>query len=110
MKRGSIYWVNLEPTQPPEFGKVRPALVISNSEHNLRLPTVVVIPISSQSPEIWPLRLGFKIPGTKSKESFAVIPGIRQVNKTRLMDMIGIVSPSFLKNIDEALMTYLGED
>lgn len=106
MKRGDLYWINLEPTQPPEFGKVRPGLIISNSEQNIRLPTVVIIPISSQAPEIWPLRLGFTMPGSK-KESFAVLPGLRQVNKTRLQEMIGILSPAFLKKVDEALTAYL---
>ena len=106
MKRGSIYWINLEPTNPPEFGKVRPGIVISNSEQNIRLPTVVILPISSQAPEIWPLRLGFKIPQGKNKESFVVIPGIRQVSKARLQEIIGLAPSSFLKKIEEALYVY----
>ena len=31
MRRGSVWWINLEPVSPPELGKVRPAVVISNS-------------------------------------------------------------------------------
>ena len=105
MKRGSIYWINLEPTTPPEFGKIRPGLIVSNTEQNIRLPTVVILPLSTRSPEIWPLRLEFKMP--LGKTSFAVIPGIRQVNKTRLQEMIGLAPPSFLQRVDEALAAYL---
>ncbi len=107
MKRGSIYWVNLEPASPPEFGKVRPGLVISNTEHNIRLPSVIIIPLSTQAPEIWPLRLKVSLP--QQKESFAVLPGMRQVSKTRLHEMIGLANPDFLLKLDEALMSYLHE-
>lgn len=105
MKRGSLYWINLEPTQLPEFGKVRPCLIISNSEHNIRLPTVVVLPLSTQAPEIWPLRLKLKMP--QGKDSFVVIPGIRQVNKTRLQDYIGLIPSGTLEKVEEAVRVYL---
>ncbi len=105
MKQGDIYWVNLEPTHPPEFGKIRPGLIISNSEHNILLPTLVVLPISTQPPEIWPLRMGFKMPN--GKDSFVVIPGIRQVNKARLQERVGSVSKDFLEKIKGALFAYL---
>lgn len=106
MKRGSTHWVNLEPTEPPEFGKVRPGIIVSNSEQNTRLPTVVIVPLSSSPPEIWPLRLEIKVSG---KKSFAVVPGIRQVNKSRLQGMIGMASPDFLEHLDGALSAYLGD-
>ncbi len=107
MKRGSVYWVDLEPAENPEFGKVRPGLIISNTEQNLRLPTVVVLPISSKPPEIWPLRM--KLPNSLKKESYVVIPGIRQVHKGRLKELVQIVSPLVLQAIDEALFAYLNE-
>ena len=107
MKRGSIYWVNLEPTEPPEFGKVRPGLVVSSSEQNALLPTVVIVPLSSRPPEIWPLRLETPIP--KGKKSYAVLPGIRQVHKGRLRDLIGMAPAGFLQKLDDALRAYLSD-
>ncbi len=107
MNRGSLYWINLEPTRPPEFGKVRPGLVISNTEQNTRLDTVVILPISTRAPEIWPLRLKFKIPG--GKDSFIVLPGIRQVSKARMEEIIGVAPTALLEKIDEALAAYLND-
>lgn len=107
MKRGSVYWVNLEPSHPPDFGKVRPALVISNTEQNLRLSTLVILPISSRAPEIWPLRLQFSL--SKAKPSFVVIPGIRQIHQGRLLEEIGQVPAKFLEEVEEALGLYLGD-
>ena len=106
MNRGSIVWVNLEDAAPPEFNKVRPALVISNSEVNEALPTIVAIPISTRAGEIWPLRL--KMPAISGmKNSFLVLPGIRQINKARVLKVISIAPDSFLSQVDEALAAYL---
>jgi mRNA-degrading endonuclease toxin of MazEF toxin-antitoxin module len=105
MKRGSIYWINLEPADPPEFGKARPGLIVSNSEQNIRLPSVVIVPLSTQAPEIWPLRI--KLLLNDNKQSFAVMPGIRQVSKKRLKDSICLISSAELQHLDRALSHYL---
>ncbi len=105
MKRGTICWVNLEPVSPPELGKVRPAIVISNSEQNIMLQSVVVVPLSSQSPEIWPLRLRIRLP--RGKDSFAVLPGIRQVSKTRIQETVGLAGVGDMSRLDEAISLYL---
>lgn len=107
MKRGSFCWVNLEPASPPEMGKTRPALVVSNTEQNSRLPSVVVIPISSRPPEIWPLRIRCALPN--GKESFLVIPGIRQVHKGRLQENISLAGDPLLDQVFEALASYLSD-
>ena len=105
MKRGTFCWVNLEPASPPEFGKVRPALVVSNSEQNAVLQTVVVIPLSTQPGEIWPLRLKVVLPG--GKLSYAVLPGIRQIHKARITEIIGLSPADFMAKLDVALSAYL---
>jgi mRNA interferase MazF len=108
MTRGTVYWVNLEDTSPPEFGKIRPGVLVSNSEQNSILTTVAIIPISTRPPEIWPLRLKLPpMPGLKT--GFAVIPGIRQVSKKRLLDEIGLLPDESLAGIGKALSAYLGE-
>ncbi|MFZ4734145.1 MAG: type II toxin-antitoxin system PemK/MazF family toxin [Pirellulales bacterium] len=107
MKRGSIYWVNLGATRPPEFGKTRPGLVISNSIQNEVLDSVVVVPLSTAPGEIWPLRL--HVPGYPGAASFAVLPGLRQVAKQRLVEFITAASPEWMRRLDEALTLYLTE-
>lgn len=107
MKRGTICWVNLEPAFPPEMGKIRPAMIVSNSDQNLFLHSVVVIPLSSQPGEIWPLRLRLEMPD--GKISFAVLPGIRQVSKMRLQEVVGIARPGDMERIGNALSCYLND-
>ena len=107
MRRGTIYWINLEPSSPREFGKTRPGLIISNSVQNFALDTVVALPLSSRPPEIWPLRLRVSL--QKGNDSFVVLPGIRQVSKARLLDVVGFLGSQEMIRIAEALEAYLSD-
>jgi mRNA interferase MazF len=107
MRRGTLVWVNLSDALPPEMGKTRPGLIVSNTEQNAILQTVVIIPLSTQPGEMWPLRL--KLEGGKRKASFAVVPGIRQVSKTRLLETIGFATDDFLERLTDAVAVYLGD-
>jgi mRNA interferase MazF len=107
MKRGTVLWVNLSDAHPPEMGKVRPAVVVSNSTLNARLDSVVVVPLSTQPGEIWPLRVKVTVRGRKP--SYAVLPGLRQVAKARLLDPIARISGEELRRLDEAAAEYLSD-
>ena len=107
MTRGSLYWINLGASSPPEFGKTRPGLIVSSSVHNESLDSVVVIPLSTVPGEIWPLRI--RTDEVRGNVSFAVLPGIRQVSKARLVDFIGSATTPFMERLDRALALYLGD-
>ncbi len=107
MKRGTICWASLEPVSPPELGKARPAIVISNSDQNMVLQSVVVVPLSTKAPEIWPLRLRLELP--RGKTSFAVLPGIRQVSKAPIQEVAGILRPNDMSRLDQAVSLYLSD-
>jgi len=112
MSRGQIYWINLGSAIPPEFGKTRPALVVSNSEQNQILDSIVVVPVSSRPGEIWPLRVEIVSDKTTTglpKKSFAVIPGIRQIAKSRLEKLYGVVNDISLDKVTQAIVSYLSD-
>jgi mRNA interferase MazF len=105
MKRGIVVWVDLSDTDPPEMNKTRPGIVVSSEAHNQVLNTVVVVPISTQAPQILPLRLD--VGEFQGRRSFAVIPGIRQVRKSRLHSSLGQLSFEQLRELDGCLAAYL---
>jgi mRNA-degrading endonuclease toxin of MazEF toxin-antitoxin module len=107
MKRGTTCWVNLEPVAPLELGKTTPAIVFSSSYLNLALQSVVVIPLSSQSPEIRPLGLRPGLP--RGKTSYAVLPGIQQVGMARLQEVVGVAVAADMERLNEALTLHLSE-
>jgi mRNA-degrading endonuclease toxin of MazEF toxin-antitoxin module len=105
VKRGTVVWVDLSDTTPPEMGKVRPGIVVSGTAHNELLNTLVVVPTSSVAPEILPLRVSVGVFG--GKESYAVVPGIRQVRKGRLRGVLGTMDPARLRALDACIGAYL---
>ena len=48
IKRGDVYWVNLDPTVGSEIRKTRPAVVVSANDLNHALPRVIVAPLTSK--------------------------------------------------------------
>ena len=108
MIRGSAVWVDLSDTSPPEMGKRRPAVIVSNSMQNQSLDTVVAVPLSSLAPEISPLRIQLQVSGLKLA-SFAIVPGIRQLKKSRILGAAGKVKPLDLDRLDRAIREYLSD-
>jgi len=85
VRRGEVYWVNLDPTVGTEIRKTRPALVISPDDMNAALPRVIVAPITSKGQPL----------GCRPEVQFKGRPGrilldqIRCVDKARLAGKMG---------------------
>ena len=47
IKRGDIFYADLNPVVGSEQGGIRPVLVVQNNVGNKHSPTVIVVPISS---------------------------------------------------------------
>jgi mRNA-degrading endonuclease toxin of MazEF toxin-antitoxin module len=106
--RGTVIWVDLSDATPPEMGKRRPAVVVSNSVQNISLDSIVAVPLSSRPPEIPPLRLKVQASGLKSVV-YAVVPGIRQLKKSRVLGAAGQVREVDLERLDRAIRAYLSD-
>ncbi len=87
MKRGEVYWVNLDPTVGSEVKKRRPAVILSPDEINRSLSVVIVAPITS-SKKSWPTRADVTLSG---KAGQIMLDQIRTVDKSRLMKRIAEV-------------------
>ena len=108
MTRGAVIWVDLTDATPPDMGKRRPAVVVSNSVQNLALDSVVAVPLSSRPPEILPLRVEVHASGLKAT-AYAVVPGIRQLKKSRILGAAGHLKAADLKILDESIRAYLSD-
>ncbi len=87
MKRGEVYWVNLDPTMGSEVKKLRPAVILSPDEMNRNLSVVIVAPITS-STKPWPTRAEITLSG---KSGQIMLDQIRTVDKSRLTKRIAKV-------------------
>lgn len=85
VRRGDVYWVNLDPTVGTEIQKTRPALVVSPDDLNTLLPRVMIAPLTSKGQSL----------GCRPEVIFAGRPArilldqIRCVDKRRLLGKMG---------------------
>lgn len=89
VKRGDVYWVNLDPTLGTEIRKTRPALVVSPDDMNAILPRVIVAPLTSQGQ---PLGCRPEI-RFKGKQARILLDQIRAIDKQRLGKRLGTIAP-----------------
>ncbi|OGQ86471.1 MAG: growth inhibitor PemK [Deltaproteobacteria bacterium RIFOXYD12_FULL_56_24] len=87
VKRGEVYWVNLDPTVGTEIKKTRPALVISPDDMNVVLPRVIVAPLTSKGQPLG-CRPEITLDG---KQARILLDQIRCVDKIRLAGKMGEV-------------------
>lgn len=110
MRRGEIYWVDLDPTVSDEIKKVRPVLIVSNNANNRMADTVTVVPITSNTTKVYPFEvfLDAKVTGL-SKHSKAQCHQVRTISKKRMKHIkaIGLVRDTFMLKINVALQLHL---
>jgi mRNA interferase MazF len=105
MKRGEIYWADLDPTEGSEISKTRPCVIVSRDELNTALPTVVVCPITSAVRPQWRTRL--QIRGANRKADVCT-EQIRTVSKTRLGKCLGALTKTESKDLHALLAEMYG--
>lgn len=85
VKRGEVYWVNLDPTIGTEIKKTRPALVVSASDMNEALPRVIIAPLTSKGQPLG-CRPSVDFNG---KSALILLDQLRSVDKQRLAGKMG---------------------
>ena len=88
VKRGEVYWVNLDPTVGTEIKKTRPALVVSPDDMNEVLPRVIVAPLTSKAQPLG-CRPEITLDG---KQARILLDQLRCVDKLRLAGKMGEVN------------------
>jgi mRNA interferase MazF len=104
LKRGSVYWVNLDPTQGSEIKKVRPCVLVGAAPLNQARRTVLVVPLSRPGVAKPPITVRVRCLG---QEVRAVCDQIRAIDKTRLSAWIEEMSKEDLESISKALKQVL---
>ena len=85
VKRGEVYWVELDPTRGSEIRKTRPCLIISTDDMNAVLPRILVVPITSKGQPLG-CRPVIQFQGRKG---IILLDQIRCVDKVRLGKKMG---------------------
>jgi mRNA interferase MazF len=84
-QRGSVWWVNLDPTVGTEIRKTRPGLVISPDDMNAALPRLIVAPLTSKGQPLG-CRPQVLFDGRPAR---ILLDQLRCVDKSRLVSKLG---------------------
>jgi|SRR3989344_4900805 len=113
IRRGEIYWVQLDPAIGSEIKKTRPALVVSNDQNNEFSELVTVLPITSQASKVYPFEVLLEAGqgGIKAKSKVKANQ-IRTVDKRRLsLKSLGTpLDADLMAQITKALSIHLEID
>jgi mRNA interferase MazF len=113
MRRGDVYWVDLDPARGSEANKTRPAVVVSNDAANRaakrsRHGVVTVVPITSNVGRVYPFQVLLRAADCGlATDSKAQAEQVRTVAMTRVRGKVGAVPPEVLARLDGALRTHL---
>ena len=110
MKRGEIYFANLDPVQGSEQGGMRPVLIIQNDLGNKFSPTVIVLPLTSRMGKT-PLRTHVPVlppMGGLQKPSVILCEQVRTLEKSRLRRYMGMLRGDKMQQVERALSVALG--
>lgn len=108
-ERGSIYLVNFDPTVGAEIKIKRPALIVQNNIANEYSPLFSVAPITSQQNAMYRVEVEIRAPeGGLKKDSLVLVNQIRMIDRSRLIRLLGKVTPATMKKVEEALLIHFG--
>ena len=110
VRRGDIFYADLNPVVGSEQGGIRPVLVVQNDVGNKYSPTVIVAAITSQIDKA-KLPTHVELESEEyglEKDSVILLEQLRTVDKRRLKEKITILDQDIMVKVDEALKVSLG--
>lgn len=107
MKRGDIYWAMLSPRSGSEQSGRRPVIILSHDAFN-QTPgwrSIIVIPLSTSATQA---RRGQTVVALSAAglpgESCALCHQVTTLDRGKLTDKIGALSPDVLVQVEQALL------
>ncbi len=111
MRRGEVYWAELEPRSGSEQRGRRPVVVVSHDGFNL-VPgwrSVVVVPLSTTTARTGPTAVGIAAGAAGlAKASVALCHQVTTLDREKLARRLGALEPADLANLELGLRAALG--
>lgn len=110
IKRGEIYYADLNPVVGSEQGGIRPIVVLQNDIGNKYSPTVIAAATTSRLTKAkLPTHIELSSDATPMpKDSVVLLEQIRTLDKSRIKEKIGELPPDIMQRINDALLVSLG--
>ena len=105
IKRGDVFYAELNPVVGSEQGGTRPVLIISNDIGNSHSPTVIIAAITgrTQTKAKLPTHTEVKDVEGLDRDSIILLEQIRTIDKQRLKNHMGTMPDNIMARVDKAL-------
>ena len=111
IKRGDIYYADLNPTVGCEQGGIRPVLIIQNNVGNHFSPTVIAAAITSRRKKDMPTHVLLDEEGTRLfADSRIMLEQVRTIDRERLKEYVGSANAATMQYVDHAIAVSFGLD
>lgn len=109
IKRGDIYYAELNPVIGSEQGGTRPVLIISNEIGNKHSPTVIIAAITSKQAKN-KLPTHFNLTGVEGlpADSIVLLEQLRTIDKKRLREWLVRLDGPNMEAINKPLLISIG--
>lgn len=109
MRRGEIYYANLNPVVGSEVAKRRPVLIVSSNANNRAADTLTILPITSNLRRVYPFEVFLSVEESGlPKPSKIQAQQIRTISKQRLeTELLGCLRDEKMQEINAALRLHL---
>lgn len=105
IRRGDLFYADLNPVKGSEQAGHRPVLVIQNDVSNQYASTTIVAPLTTTVfPKRYPTHVSLhKGTGGLRTDSTALLSQIRTIDKSRLGRKVGHLPPDLMHRVNEAI-------
>ncbi len=110
LRRGDIYYADLNPVIGSEQGGTRPVLILQNDIGNRYSPTTIIAAITSRIRKA-KLPTHVELPTDQSRlhvDSVALLEQLRTIDRQRLTEKVSHLDSSLMERVDKALEISLG--
>ena len=110
IRRGDIYFADLNPVRGSEQGGIRPVVIMQNNTGNRHSPTTQVVPLSTNVDKKADLPTHYKLPPVSGLDqpSIALAEQLATIDKSRLSGYIGHLDYFYLYGINKAVLISVG--
>lgn len=109
IKRGDVYWADLQPTVGSEQGGVRPVMILQNDKGNYFSSTVIIAPMTAKTGKHnLPIHVTvYAGEAGIGRTSMVLLEQIRVLDKSRLGEYIGHLEAGRMKDVEYAMAVSL---
>ena len=110
VRRGDVFYADLDPVVGSEQGGLRPVLIVQNDVGNRYSPTVIAAAVTSRMGKTR-LPTHIDVPAGRTgllRDSIVLLEQLRTLDKRRLREKMGHLNEEIMQEVDMALGVSLG--